>query len=559
MNKYQNMFMEQMETRINMLLQRLQGVKENELYLLLHSIKGTGGTMGMPRWSEEAVSALKQVDEGNPRLWSREETELLLQPFVHLLKTRTLKHGDSPAEPAAVVGRRPPAESEPGHERPFLQVGTPMKPGRSLVLLVDDDLGLLCLLKDTLEAQGMMVLATPSPDRAREWFYELKPDCVVLDIVLEQDSGFNILQDIREKCEQYLVPTLLMTGKSDRDTRLRSYRSGADDFIVKPFDPEEFAVRVERQISRRKRLTSMLLLDGLTGVYNATFFRQELERHLEESSLNSQPLTLAELNLDGFARINADYGFEEGDRVLQSFAAGIRGGLRRRDIWARDRSDRFLLLQPGLNEEEARACIQDMLDTFGARTFYAEGRKPYSLSVTAGIASVRTSMPADAALDEAHEALEAAKQGGGGYAAVYRTGAAAAKRSDKIRVAVIDDDGLMRSMLTKRLGDLAVYGLEVRSFESGEQFFEESWHREGTRCLVILDRMLPGMSGMDVLRRIRGDQATAKYTVMMLTGLGEKSAVAEALRAGTDDYVTKPFELQDLEARIERMLGELLL
>ncbi|MNN74721.1 Response regulator MprA [compost metagenome] len=76
----------------------------------------------------------------------------------------------------------------------------------------------------------------------------------------------------------------------------------------------------------------------------------------------------------------------------------------------------------------------------------------------------------------------------------------------------------------------------------------------GGRYLLVLDRMMPRMNGMEVLRKLRSGAGRGEYTILMLTGVNEEREIAEAIQAGTDDYLTKPFSLVELEARVVRLL-----
>jgi len=72
--------------------------------------------------------------------------------------------------------------------------------------------------------------------------------------------------------------------------------------------------------------------------------------------------------------------------------------------------------------------------------------------------------------------------------------------------------------------------------------------------LVLLDLMMPGMDGYEVCRRLRANLATALIPIIMLTALGDIESKRLGFLAGTDDYVVKPFELMELQARVRRLL-----
>jgi two-component system phosphate regulon response regulator PhoB len=73
--------------------------------------------------------------------------------------------------------------------------------------------------------------------------------------------------------------------------------------------------------------------------------------------------------------------------------------------------------------------------------------------------------------------------------------------------------------------------------------------------LVLLDVEMPGLDGVEVARRIRADGDLAETIIVLLTGLSEESEVATGLAAGADAYLTKPFSPQDLQAKVEQLIG----
>ena len=95
-------------------------------------------------------------------------------------------------------------------------------------------------------------------------------------------------------------------------------------------------------------------------------------------------------------------------------------------------------------------------------------------------------------------------------------------------------------------------GYEPSSVGTGEDGLNQS--RESIPDLILLDLMLPGMSGLEVCRRLKGDPATEKIPVIMLTAKGEEEDVIAGFDAGADDYVTKPFRPKVLLARVKAVL-----
>ena len=119
----------------------------------------------------------------------------------------------------------------------------------------------------------------------------------------------------------------------------------------------------------------------------------------------------------------------------------------------------------------------------------------------------------------------------------------------KGRILIIEDEAAIREMLG--------YTLMKDGFE-----FEEAADVEQARPLlgkrkpdlILMDWMLPGMSGVDYARRIRNDPATRDIPIIMLTARGEESDKVRGLDTGADDYITKPFSTRELLARIRAIL-----
>ena len=131
------------------------------------------------------------------------------------------------------------------------------------------------------------------------------------------------------------------------------------------------------------------------------------------------------------------------------------------------------------------------------------------------------------------------------------TGAAVAPsgRRGKRRVLVVDDEKDLVDLITY---NLVRNGYEVLSAYNGAEALELA-QREPPD-LVILDLMLPGLDGTEVARRLRADARTAATPIVMLTAKGEETDVVVGLTLGADDYVTKPFSMKILLARINTVL-----
>lgn len=117
-------------------------------------------------------------------------------------------------------------------------------------------------------------------------------------------------------------------------------------------------------------------------------------------------------------------------------------------------------------------------------------------------------------------------------------------------IVVVEDDGSIREMLRYYFQSV---GYTVRPYESGEAMFQGE-EDQRPPVLFILDIMLPGMDGLEILRSLRASRDTAEVPVIMLTARSAEMDRVAGLENGADDYVVKPFGIMELQARVKAVL-----
>lgn len=123
-------------------------------------------------------------------------------------------------------------------------------------------------------------------------------------------------------------------------------------------------------------------------------------------------------------------------------------------------------------------------------------------------------------------------------------------RTSDGRILVVDDEPHIRRVLEAMLGK---EGFEVQSVSDGEEGLRVL--AEGGVDLVILDLLMPGTHGLEVLAKIRTDPARSRTPVIILTAKGQDTDREAAIAGGADDFMTKPFSPKKLVARIREILG----
>src|SRR4051812_49596636 len=118
-------------------------------------------------------------------------------------------------------------------------------------------------------------------------------------------------------------------------------------------------------------------------------------------------------------------------------------------------------------------------------------------------------------------------------------------------VLIIEDDADIAEGLKY---NLEREGLSTVIATTGEQGLVEALNQRNPPCLILLDLMLPGMSGTELCRRLRREPQTRRTPIIILTARGSESERVAGLELGADDYVTKPFSVRELVARVRAVL-----
>jgi two-component system cell cycle response regulator len=268
------------------------------------------------------------------------------------------------------------------------------------VLLVDDSASQRAVIAHRLEQGGFEVaIAVDGLDCLRV-LGELRPDIVLLDVVMPGIDGWETLDRIRQTNG---VPVIMLTARAQDIDRVRGLRAGADDYIGKPFQQDELEARIEA-VMRRADLGRR---DALTGLSNRRTFDEHLDTMLAQEHKTGQEFALVIFDIDHFKQINDTQGHPEGDRVLQDVARISARQLRAGEQIFRIGGEEFGIVIPGdgktgvLVAERVRTAVQN------------EPREPRLPTLSAGVAS----FPHDAQTREelfqaADLALYAAKQSG---------------------------------------------------------------------------------------------------------------------------------------------------
>ncbi|CAN5253818.1 hypothetical protein BH20ACT24_BH20ACT24_05610 [soil metagenome] len=178
------------------------------------------------------------------------------------------------------------------------------------VLVVDDDPDVARFVEVNLRSAGYAVTIAPDGEVALQLALELQPELVLLDVMMPRLDGFEVAQRLRGDPRTSSTSIIMLTAKALSADKVLGLSSGADDYIIKPFDPLELLARVKGTLRRAREMRALSPLTGLPGNIR---IQEELRRRIADE----QPFALLYADLNHFKAYNDHYGFVRGDRVIQ--------------------------------------------------------------------------------------------------------------------------------------------------------------------------------------------------------------------------------------------------
>ncbi|MGH8699397.1 MAG: response regulator, partial [Burkholderiales bacterium] len=148
-----------------------------------------------------------------------------------------------------------------------------------VVMMVDDEQLNLEVLQTFLEEAGYKdFVSVTEPEKTLGLLAERRPDVMLLDLVMPGMSGFEILERMRADETLRHIPVIVLTSSTDAETKLKALELGATDFLGKPTDPSELALRLRNTLSAKAYRDRLANYDAVTGLPNRRLLMDRLER-----------------------------------------------------------------------------------------------------------------------------------------------------------------------------------------------------------------------------------------------------------------------------------------
>jgi DNA-binding response OmpR family regulator len=380
------------------------------------------------------------------------------------------------------------------------------------ILIVDDSLTVRMDLAEAFEAAGFDSRPCSTVLEARKALAEGTVAIVILDVILPDGDGVELLKEIRASSDTSEVVVLMLSTETEVKDRLRGLRTGANEYVGKPYDTEYLVAKVRDLLRARaapvRATTTILLID------DSVTLRTELSSVLESASYS---VLTAESGEEGLRLAAAQ-------RPAAIVVDGALPGIDGATVIRRVRLDEALRGIPCvlLTGSEDRGAELRALDA-GADAFL---RKDEDRSIIlAKLAAI---------LRQA-----AARPGGHGTSSLL----------GPKRILAVDDSA---TYLQEVAAALRGEGFDVILGRSGEEALE-LLTVQSADC-ILLDLVMPGLSGQETCRRIKASPILRDIPLVMLTAKEDRLSMVEGLGAGADDFIPKSSDFEVLKARVRAQL-----
>jgi diguanylate cyclase (GGDEF)-like protein len=250
----------------------------------------------------------------------------------------------------------------PVSEKGLTQPGIGEERVLSKILVVDDDPFSANLIDSCLRSAGFMSSYCCDPDKALDTICAELPDLIVMDVVMPGIDGFDLCRRVRAHPAMQLTPIVFVTRRGDVEQRVAGLEAGGNDYIAKPFEPQELVARVRSHLLRLAALRDLAIRDGLTRCYNHKYFKVRLSQEIARCRRYKGELALALLDIDNFKSVNDKHGHPTGDLVLSHVGSMVLASVRSTDVVARYGGDEFGLIFVEAGTHEANTITARLLE-----------------------------------------------------------------------------------------------------------------------------------------------------------------------------------------------------
>ncbi len=459
-----------------------------------------------------------------------------------------------------------------------------------LILVVEDTPTDALLLSKALVKAGYEVVVASDGNACLQSAAERGPDIILLDVTMPGRDGLEICRVLKSQPETASIPVIFVTVHSDSERIVQAFAAGGSDYVTKPIRIEEILARISIQIrlheaeqslverngqmehlmnqlsEKNAELARQARIDTLTRLLNRSTWEQAAEVEHDRSVRHQHEYSILMLDLDFFKSLNDSQGHQAGDDCLRAVAGAIASACRKSDLVGRYGGEEFIVLAPETKSEAAVLLAERIRQNIWDLAITHPASHMSRVSISIGVAELDTGSLAET-IRRADKALYLAKRSGRnlvcdrcitascipsstpGTGATVSPAAAANNLDPQPVVLVVDDNATNRHIYR---GCLAKEGYRIIEAKDGSAGLDAATRERPD--VIIMDVLMPELDGLECTRRIKANPKTRDIPLIIASARNHPAEIQAGLKAGAEEYLTKPFRTNELAARVRSMV-----
>jgi diguanylate cyclase (GGDEF)-like protein len=259
------------------------------------------------------------------------------------------------------------------------------------ILIADDEKMNVDILGEIL-SPTYNLLVSRNGTRALELAKEHKPDLILLDVLMPDITGFELIKKLKESDVTDKIPVIFITGLTSAEDEEKGFLLGAVDYITKPFVKSIVKARVNTHIKiidQMRTIEQIGLIDPLTKISNRRGFENRLKEEWGRAFREKTPISILLMDIDNFKNYNDTLGHQQGDLALKSFSdTATKTLVRPVDHIARWGGEEFIIMLPDTDLEGAAEVAEKVRKNVEASVVLTENGEETKLTVSIGVNSI---------------------------------------------------------------------------------------------------------------------------------------------------------------------------